>query len=760
MGITRRYHPNSFLFKLFAGAPLMFGTLATQSVAQTHALAPLPGDDFLNIYGLSDDGTEVTGSSSGLNSGPRAFVWKATTGYEVLLLPGNSYSQIEGAAPNLQSIRGSAFNDVSEIPRRQFLWSHDAGLVNLNEIFGYSFLFTSAVSVDGTAIAGSINASQRDAGAFVATSSGEYPFIELPQNLLQDQISVYGVSSRADTVVGLVFHSGLFPANHKAFVWTQGSGLQFIDPPSGFDFGSAEAVSEDGSTVVGTFWTPSDTRIGFRRGGDGTIVQMEPPEGFETFQPYWVNTDGSVILGYASSPAVGSDVVWTPETGMQLLVLPGHTSTRLYGTLQGTHYTRAGDTVALESVDSSNHGHAVVWRRGLGERVIHRPGDVVSHIGAVSRDGSAVLASSCEDVDETRCKLVRWESNDSTTILEALEGHSYAQASSVSIDGSIVGGGSCTDDFAECRGIVWSSSGIRSVIEPIEADTYSWVEFVSGDGSTIVASSCPTGGRCRSLVKVLAEPNQVSTPPGTNVSVEPVVTLPGGGTPVAVELTFGSVQSGGTTTVTASDTPISGVPEAPSNFKIGEPPVYYDVDTTATFSGQIDLCFSWQEGQFDNEGNIALFHFIDDAWQNVTTSLDVAANKVCGAVRSLSPFSLFETSYSFAGFFAPVDSQPTVNVVNAGAAVPLKFSLGGNQGLGILAAGYPSSKAIACDASAPSDTLTETLAASSSGLKYDAATNTYTYVWKTDKAWARTCRRLTMKLIDGTIESADFQFKK
>ncbi|MCY7348902.1 MAG: PxKF domain-containing protein, partial [Pyrinomonadaceae bacterium] len=33
--------------------------------------------------------------------------------------------------------------------------------------------------------------------------------------------------------------------------------------------------------------------------------------------------------------------------------------------------------------------------------------------------------------------------------------------------------------------------------------------------------------------------------------------------------------------------------------------------------------------------------------------------------------------------------MPTVNIVNAGQSIPIKFSLSGYQGLNIVAAGYP-----------------------------------------------------------------------
>jgi hypothetical protein len=122
-------------------------------------------------------------------------------------------------------------------------------------------------------------------------------------------------------------------------------------------------------------------------------------------------------------------------------------------------------------------------------------------------------------------------------------------------------------------------------------------------------------------------------------------------------------------------------------------------------------------------------------------------------------FTVPLTPSAFSGFFSPVGNPPVVNVAKGGQAIPVKFSLGGNQGLNIFAAGYPISQQIACDSSAPLDDVEQTVAAGSSSLSYDATTNTYTYVWKTDKAWAGTCRQLTLRLTDGTDHIAYLNLK-
>jgi hypothetical protein len=120
----------------------------------------------------------------------------------------------------------------------------------------------------------------------------------------------------------------------------------------------------------------------------------------------------------------------------------------------------------------------------------------------------------------------------------------------------------------------------------------------------------------------------------------------------------------------------------------------------------------------------------------------------------------YGVSYLFRGFFRPVDNLPTLNLVKAGRAVPVKFSLGGDEGLDVFADGYPKSRRISCSSSAPLDTVEQTTsAAGGSGLTYDPTTERYTYVWKTRKAWSGTCRQLVVKLDDGSVYRANFKLR-
>ena len=140
---------------------------------------------------------------------------------------------------------------------------------------------------------------------------------------------------------------------------------------------------------------------------------------------------------------------------------------------------------------------------------------------------------------------------------------------------------------------------------------------------------------------------------------------------------------------------------------------------------------------------------------------DVAVSRNnCIADANAAYSTCTDFSYNFSGFFQPVDNLPTSNSVKAGQAIPVKFSLGGDQGLDIFEAGYPKSEPIVCNSGALVDGIETTVNAGSSSLSYSAGNDQYTYVWKTEKSWANTCRQLVVKFIDGTTQRANFKFIK
>ncbi|MDV9187061.1 PxKF domain-containing protein [Streptomyces sp. SR27] len=138
-------------------------------------------------------------------------------------------------------------------------------------------------------------------------------------------------------------------------------------------------------------------------------------------------------------------------------------------------------------------------------------------------------------------------------------------------------------------------------------------------------------------------------------------------------------------------------------------------------------------------------------------TVDITVSTPAGT-SAVTTADSYAYAYDFGGFQGPVTNPPAVNQANAGRAVPMKFSLGGDRGLDILAAGQPTVRQTDCTTGAPAGTPAPATSAGGSSLQYDPVTTTYTYVWKTDKAWAGTCRTFTLGLNDGTTHTALFHF--
>ena len=202
--------------------------------------------------------------------------------------------------------------------------------------------------------------------------------------------------------------------------------------------------------------------------------------------------------------------------------------------------------------------------------------------------------------------------------------------------------------------------------------------------------------------------------------------------PTHVTLDYPAGTTAGTTTVT-----VSGTGPAVDGFRlITDPPLYYHIDTTATLGGPATVCISFDPAQFAQYPP-QLFHFDTtlNRWVDITTSR--AVGSVCGLTSTFSPFALgLPPLFDFSGFLAPVSTDEP-NLVNPGQAIPVKFSLGGDKGLGVVvSARFVSHGTVANPVGDTIDAVT----AGGAALSYSAKSDQYTYVWKTQKAWAEADR--------------------
>jgi Tol biopolymer transport system component len=174
-----------------------------------------------------------------------------------------------------------------------------------------------------------------------------------------------------------------------------------------------------------------------------------------------------------------------------------------------------------------------------------------------------------------------------------------------------------------------------------QGNAFSSQETISADGRFIAFASSATNlvlGDTNGETDVFVRDRSSNTVPGVDVEVNPID--PVSGTAPAT-LVFDEVTTPGTTSLVTS----TGGPAPPDGFALGDPPIYYELTTTAVFAGPIAVCINYPEGVFEDETQLRLWHFENGTWVDQTSpgSLDTVANVICAQVTSLSPFVILES---------------------------------------------------------------------------------------------------------------------
>jgi len=142
-----------------------------------------------------------------------------------------------------------------------------------------------------------------------------------------------------------------------------------------------------------------------------------------------------------------------------------------------------------------------------------------------------------------------------------------------------------------------------------------------------------------------------------------------------------------------------------------------------------------------------------------TTTVTCTATDAHGNTSAAQTFTV-TVSFSFNGFFAPVDNNGVLNTIKGGQSVPLKWAIPNGSGGFISSLGVVSGvkqATFTCTAGAPSDDI-EAPTSGATSLRYDTTANQYIYNWQSPKG-ANLCYKVTVYLTDGTSKSALFKTK-
>ena len=714
------------LFAPIAAGLLAFANVCPQAAdaAVDQVIDPPAGYLYATPLAISPDSSKVLVLLEDGSGNTVVNLWTANEGFQPLLLPGYPFSTTYRVSNDFSVVVSAGYGNGSS---SAFVWSATEGLQAIEPLTGDQTTAWVAVSADGSTVLGksrtsSVPFTERD---FVWTrATGTQEIASPPGCQIQNLLSIADDGSSA---VGYMSCSG-----HSAGVyWSPGTGAQFMPTIPGAPPPFPGRMSADGSTVAFSAIALGIWRIGLWTVG-GDVQEIFPPSAESTlqFQASKISTDGSTVV-WESFDASGHHVFrWNETDGSESLTLPGISSTGVMAmSPNGSSVLLAGFNDCVPSCSQ----RGFIWRKTSGLLELVPPGASASQVNSISDDSSKIGGNFPSGAGD---RGFVWSPSDGFQILDPVSGDGHTFVQTVSANGTRVIGGSCPEDYSLCRAMIWTLGGSSGddddddgIADAVDTDPDTPSDsFDDGSGTSGVLTD-----RAGLTVTI----TDADSPDGVRVEVG------AGSGQITIDACgfMETIDAGSEATITCGSVTLSVIQGA------GE--VVIDDGRLTVVSVTAGATASVTD---NGDGTVLV--------QNVGSVGDVSV-AVDGDETTLSPgdSQTHTVVYEFDGFFSPVDNLPTLNSAKAGSAIPVKFGLGGNHGLGIFAAGYPTSQQVTCDTSAPLDIVEETVSASSSGLSYDANADQYRYVWKTDKAWFGTCRRLTIGLDDATYHVATFKFK-
>jgi probable HAF family extracellular repeat protein len=276
------------------------------------------GDLNSTAYAVSADGSVVVGERNSA-SGSGAFRWQAG----IITGLGDHPSAAYGVSADGSVITGFA-NFGTHLDA--FRWTSTTGMTNVHiSEGGVTEAIASGISGDGSAIVGTRYYSYGNE-AFRWENGSVLGLADLPGGTFASRANA--ISENGSVVVGSS-SSALSPSG-EAFRWQSGN-LTGLGLLPGASYSVANAVSEDGSVIVGASlssggWDPIiwDSAHGLRNLGDVLLDLDLGVSGWDQMQATGISADGLTIVGSGNAPG-GSQEGWIahiPEPASILLMIP------------------------------------------------------------------------------------------------------------------------------------------------------------------------------------------------------------------------------------------------------------------------------------------------------------------------------------------------------------------------------------------------------------------------------------------------------
>ena len=416
----------------------------------------------------------------------------------------------------------------------------------------------------------------------------------------------------------------------------------------------------------GADWSPDSSRIAFdsRRTGDYDIWIMTVDGSDQTqltnnpagdAQPSF-SPDGSKIV--FQSDRMGNDDIWVMNAD-------GSDQTQLTNTLESEghpHFSPDGSRIVFMSTRTGNSEVWVMNADGSDPiQLTNNPADDGG--GSWSPDGTKIVFRS-NRAGNNDIWVYLFDDTDADGVLDCVDncpndpnpsqsdsdgdglgdvcdapacGNEVVDGSEACDDGNLINGDGCSSTcLLECIPAAEVCDGADN---DCDGQTDEGVTNVCGgcgtpadadrDGTPDCNDGCPndpnkTGPGTAGCIDTEVQPAM----PGESVTVAPAA---------GVNITFANGTGGGT----ISATPTAN-PSKPANSRIVGG-VSYEITYSGAYTPPVIICLDYNQADVKGqEANLKLFHWENQSWRDITTSVDTAANRICGQANSFSPFVVVE----------------------------------------------------------------------------------------------------------------------
>ncbi len=313
----------------------MVATLLTAVPAVAGSFTPMTGVELDGMYvqGMSADGTVVVGEGWLATGTGGTFLWTSSDGLTMIPgVPGADWGHTDVLARDGTSVGGTAFNNLDGWQYGHVRDLADGSLHFVPTADPADGTMVGALSFDGQIVVGSVYPAVNPSfgqGIVWQRATDAVQVIQPPTGW--ESLGLWSVSAAGDVAVGMVSRTDPVDGHRTQGVrWQSDGTVTLLGLLEGYQHSNAQAVSADGSTIVGTSsvddgdWSTSDVVTAVRWTQASGLTPLGALPGDDSSRATFVSADGSVIVGesYLTDTWIERPFRWTAAGGIAPLALP------------------------------------------------------------------------------------------------------------------------------------------------------------------------------------------------------------------------------------------------------------------------------------------------------------------------------------------------------------------------------------------------------------------------------------------------------